>query len=234
MMGSMEATRSRSRTLGSRAPTARSVLLRFALGSAAAIAVAVVGGYFALRSVAIDEAKRETRTKVQEAAQLVESSLDDGLVAGEPSARETIDDVVARPRSERLDRAREDLVGGRARPVLGRPCADRWPLRARRRSDATPARGWRRGGGERPRPPRERARPWPGRADRGVHADQDTVGDSDAVRDLPALRLGHRERAAPARSARPTAARSDRPDRARPGSAHLVADAQTPAGTRRA
>ena len=70
------------------------MLLRFALGSAAAIAVAVVGGYFALRSVAIDEAKRETRTKVQEAAQLVESSLDDGLVAGEPSAREAIDDVV--------------------------------------------------------------------------------------------------------------------------------------------
>ena len=68
--------------------------LRFALGSAAAIAVAVVGGYFALRSVAIDEAKRETRTKVQEAAQLVESTLDDGLVAGEPAAREAIDDVV--------------------------------------------------------------------------------------------------------------------------------------------
>jgi signal transduction histidine kinase len=70
------------------------VLLRFALGSAAAIAVAVVGGYFALRSVAIDEAKRETRTKVQEAAQLVESALDDGLVTGDPSAREVIDDVV--------------------------------------------------------------------------------------------------------------------------------------------
>jgi len=32
-------------------PTARSVLLRFALGSAVAIAVAVVGGYFALRAV---------------------------------------------------------------------------------------------------------------------------------------------------------------------------------------
>jgi two-component system, NarL family, sensor kinase len=56
--------------------------------------VALVGGYFALRSVAIDEAKRETRTKVQEAAQLVESSLDGGLVAGEPSAREAVDDVV--------------------------------------------------------------------------------------------------------------------------------------------
>ena len=69
-----------------RPPTARSVLLRFALGSAAAIAVAVVGGYFALRSVAIDEAKRETRTKVQEAGQLVESTLGDGLLAGKPAA----------------------------------------------------------------------------------------------------------------------------------------------------
>ena len=94
MMGPMEPSPTTSRRLGSRAPTARSVLLRFALGSAAAIAVAVVGGYFALRSVAIDEAKRATRTKVQEAAQLVESSLDDGLASGEPSAREAIDDVV--------------------------------------------------------------------------------------------------------------------------------------------
>jgi two-component system, NarL family, sensor kinase len=94
MMGPMELPSSRGRALGSSSPTARSVLLRFALGSAAAIAVAVVGGYFALRSVAIDEAKRETRTKVQEAAQLVESSLDDDLAAGEPSAREAIDDIV--------------------------------------------------------------------------------------------------------------------------------------------
>ena len=70
------------------------MLLRFALGSAAAIALAVVGGYVALRSVAIDEAKRQTRTKVQEAAQLVEASVDEGLVAGEPAARDAIDDVV--------------------------------------------------------------------------------------------------------------------------------------------
>jgi signal transduction histidine kinase len=77
-----------------RPPTARSVLLRFALGSAVAIVVAVVGGYFALRSVAIDEAKRETRTKVQEAGQLVEATLADGLLAGKPAALGTVDDVV--------------------------------------------------------------------------------------------------------------------------------------------
>ena len=70
------------------------MLLRFALGSAAAIAVALVGGYFALRSVAIDEAKRETRTKVQEAGQLVESTLGDGLLAGKPAAVRPVDNVV--------------------------------------------------------------------------------------------------------------------------------------------
>jgi len=75
-------------------PTARSVLVRFALGSAAAIAVAVVGGYFALRSVAIDEAKRETRTKVQEAGQLVEASIGDGVLTGRPAAVGAVDDVV--------------------------------------------------------------------------------------------------------------------------------------------
>jgi two-component system, NarL family, sensor kinase len=75
-------------------PTARSVLLRFALGSAVAIAVAFVGGYFALRAVAVDEAKRETRTKVQEAGQLVEASLTDGLVRGRQGSVGVVDDVV--------------------------------------------------------------------------------------------------------------------------------------------
>jgi two-component system NarL family sensor kinase len=84
----------KDRRHGARPPTARAVLSRFAIGSAAAIAIAVVGGYFALRSVAIDEAKRETRTRVQEAGQLVESSLGDGLLAGKPDALATVDDVV--------------------------------------------------------------------------------------------------------------------------------------------
>ena len=80
--------------MGRRPPTARSVMLLFALGSAAAIAVAVVGGYFALRSVAIDEAKRETRTRVQEAGQLVEANVADGLLTGKPSAVGAVDDLV--------------------------------------------------------------------------------------------------------------------------------------------
>ena len=95
MMWSMQLPHPRrSRRVGGRPPTARSVLLRFALGSAAAIAVAVVGGYFALRSVAIDEAKRETRTRVQEAGQLVEANLGGGLLAGKPAAVAAVDDVV--------------------------------------------------------------------------------------------------------------------------------------------
>jgi two-component system NarL family sensor kinase len=72
----------------------RSSLLRFGLGSAAAICVVVIGGYFALRSVATDEAKRDTRTRVQEAGQLVEASVGQGLLTGNASAISAVDDVV--------------------------------------------------------------------------------------------------------------------------------------------
>jgi signal transduction histidine kinase len=75
-------------------PTASSVIARFAAGTLAAIAVAVVGGYFVLRSVAIDEAKRQTRTRVQEAAQLVEATVRDGLLTGRRKAVTAVDDVV--------------------------------------------------------------------------------------------------------------------------------------------
>ncbi|HET8820822.1 MAG TPA: ATP-binding protein [Thermoleophilaceae bacterium] len=77
------------------APTSRSVILRFAAGTLSAIAVAVVGGYFVLRSVAIDEAKRQTRTRVQEAAKLVEATaVTDGLLRGRERAVRAVDDVV--------------------------------------------------------------------------------------------------------------------------------------------
>ena len=94
MMESVEQRQRASRRPGRRPPTARSVVLLFALGSAAAIAVAVVGGYFALRSVAVDEAKRETRTRVQEAGGLVEANLADGLLTGKAAAVGAVDDVV--------------------------------------------------------------------------------------------------------------------------------------------
>jgi two-component system NarL family sensor kinase len=88
MMGAMKTSSRRT------PPTTRFVLLRYALGTALATAAIVVGGYFVLRSVAIDEAKRNTRTKVVESGQLVESALADGLVSGDAAARRTIDDLV--------------------------------------------------------------------------------------------------------------------------------------------
>jgi two-component system, NarL family, sensor kinase len=94
MMESMRKLRARDREPRLDPPTTRSVLVVFALGSAAAIAVVVAGGYFALRSVAIDEAKRETRTRVQEAGQLVESSLGNGVLTGRPADLGAVDDVV--------------------------------------------------------------------------------------------------------------------------------------------
>jgi two-component system, NarL family, sensor kinase len=75
-------------------PSARSLIARFAAGTLVAIAVAVVGGYFVLRSVAIDEAKQQTRTRVQEDAQLVAATVSDGLLRGRAKAVRAVDDVV--------------------------------------------------------------------------------------------------------------------------------------------
>jgi two-component system NarL family sensor kinase len=110
----MRRLRANDRRAGIGPPTTRSVLVRFALGSAAAIAVAVVGGYFALRSVAIDEAKGETRTKVQEAGQLVESTVGDGVLTGRPAALSAVDDVVVgRVLSSSIVRVKIWSAGGR-------------------------------------------------------------------------------------------------------------------------
>ena len=99
---------------GAGPPSARSLVLRFALGSAAAAAVAVAGGYVALRSVAVEEAKRDTRTRVQEAAQLVESVLADGILRGDPAALAAVDDlVVARVLSGSVARVKIWSADGR-------------------------------------------------------------------------------------------------------------------------
>jgi hypothetical protein len=95
-------------------PTARSVIVRFAAGTLAAIVVAVVGGYFVLRSVAIDEAKRQTRTRVQEDAQLVEATVSDGLLRGQAKAVTAVDDaVVGRILSNSIVRVKVWSAGGR-------------------------------------------------------------------------------------------------------------------------
>jgi len=83
-----------SRTRPSSPPTARAVLLWFVLGTALASAVVIGGGYVALRSVAIDEAKRDTRAKVLEVAHLVESVIGDDILAGGQAAVTAVDDVV--------------------------------------------------------------------------------------------------------------------------------------------
>src|SRR4029079_12891963 len=76
------------------APTVRSVIVRFAAGTLVALTVAVVGGYFVLRSVAIDEAKRQTRDRVKEEANLVEGAGSDGLLQGRGRAVGGGDDAV--------------------------------------------------------------------------------------------------------------------------------------------
>lgn len=66
----------------------------FALGTSAALVVAVVGGFLALRAFALDEAKRDTRDRLLENAKLVESVLRDDLVTASPAAIARVDDVV--------------------------------------------------------------------------------------------------------------------------------------------
>ncbi|MEA2190912.1 MAG: two-component system, NarL family, sensor kinase [Solirubrobacteraceae bacterium] len=88
----------RRRTTGRAAapPRVESAVARFMLGSLAAIAVIVIGGFFALRSVAIDEAIGDTRERVRSEARLVEAAgLRDGIVRGEPGAIRRLDDLVA-------------------------------------------------------------------------------------------------------------------------------------------
>lgn len=65
------------------------------LGSLAAIVVIAVGGFFALRQVAIDEAERDTRERVEAAGRVVEAAgLSDGVLRGDPRALRRLDDIV--------------------------------------------------------------------------------------------------------------------------------------------
>ncbi len=76
-------------------PSVASAVLRFTIASVVAIAVVVVGGFFALRGVTVREAERDTRSRVELQGGLVESSgLTDGLLRGDPEAIAKVDDVV--------------------------------------------------------------------------------------------------------------------------------------------
>ncbi|WCB92227.1 hypothetical protein DSM104299_00917 [Baekduia alba] len=66
------------------------------LGSLVAIAVVVVGGFFALRSVTIHQAERDTKSRVELQGALVESAgLTDGVLRRDPKALAKLDDLVA-------------------------------------------------------------------------------------------------------------------------------------------
>jgi signal transduction histidine kinase len=75
-------------------PRVAPAVSRFILGSLAAVAVIAIGGYFALRSVAIDEAERDTRSRVTVEGQLVETALSDGVLTGDPEALRRLDTIV--------------------------------------------------------------------------------------------------------------------------------------------
>src|ERR1700712_2529560 len=67
--------------------SAKAAIARFMLGSLAAIAVVVIGGFFALRSVTVREAERDTRERVELQGALVASAgLRDGVLHGDPQA----------------------------------------------------------------------------------------------------------------------------------------------------
>ncbi len=55
-------------------PSIGSAVARFMVGSLVAIAVVVIGGFFALRSITIDEARRDTRERVEAEGHLVEAA----------------------------------------------------------------------------------------------------------------------------------------------------------------
>ncbi len=76
-------------------PSVGSAVARFMLGSLAAIAVVVVGGFFALRTITVNEARRDTRERVEAEGHLVEAAaLSDGVLRGDPRALRRLDDVV--------------------------------------------------------------------------------------------------------------------------------------------
>src|SRR3954468_8896220 len=74
---------------------AMSPVVRFLLGSLAAMAVVVAGLFFALRSVTIDESERDTRDRVRLEGALVESAgLTDGVLHHDSEALAQLDDLV--------------------------------------------------------------------------------------------------------------------------------------------
>jgi hypothetical protein len=91
-----------------------------------AIAVVVIGGFFALRSVTITEAERSTREQVRVDGSLVEAAgLSDGVLRGDPSALERLDKLVlGRVANRSVVRVKLWSRDGTL-PLLRPTCADR-------------------------------------------------------------------------------------------------------------
>ncbi len=82
---------------GSPDPTPASAVASFLLGSVVVLVVVLIAAFIAMRSVALDEARRDTGERVVGLATLVEAAgLDDGLVRGDRGAIARIDRLVAR------------------------------------------------------------------------------------------------------------------------------------------
>jgi two-component system NarL family sensor kinase len=76
-------------------PRIGTAVARFMVGSLLAIAVVVIGGFLALRSVTINEAVRDTRDRVVSDGRLLETvALTDGVLARDPAALAKLDRVV--------------------------------------------------------------------------------------------------------------------------------------------
>ena len=75
-------------------PSIGSAVARFVAGSLVAVVVIVVGGYFALRSITIQDAERGTRQLVQIDGRLVQGAVTDGLLKRDPAAIAKVDDAV--------------------------------------------------------------------------------------------------------------------------------------------
>jgi two-component system, NarL family, sensor kinase len=73
----------------------RAALSWFVVGNVIAFAVVMVGGFFVLRSIAIDEATRDTRDRVLSEGRLAEAvGLTDGLLRGDPASIRQMDALV--------------------------------------------------------------------------------------------------------------------------------------------
>jgi two-component system NarL family sensor kinase len=81
-------------TSGAAPPRIGSAVARFVIGSLVAVGVVVVGGYFALRNITIDDAERGTSQLVQIDGRLVQGALTDGLLRRDPEAIAKVDDAV--------------------------------------------------------------------------------------------------------------------------------------------